>query len=196
MTVDDLDPFRMPAVSGLASRLSAREMISWEASVQQGWHLITEHHPSVAEEFLGAVTVIVPMISPLRGQVSSSSGETFGAIALSQPPDPYTCAVTFAHEIQHLKLSAILDLTALTKPDDGRRYYAPWRPDPRPLSGLLQGTYAYLGVCAFWRREREFAAAAARARADAEYALWRQGVTGAIETLRQTTGSPMMVPAS
>jgi HEXXH motif-containing protein len=25
-----------------------------------------------------------------------------------------------------------------------QRYYAPWRPDPRLTSGLLQGTYAYL----------------------------------------------------
>jgi len=181
--VDDLDPFRMPAVSGLASRLNAREMIALEASVQQGWRLITAHHPSMAEEFHAAVTVIVPLITPPRGRVSSSSRETFGAIALSQPPDPYTCADTFVHEIQHLKLSALLDLCTLTKPDDGRTYYAPWRPDPRPLSGLLQGTYAYLGVCAFWRRERELAAATARARADAEYALWRQGITGAINTL-------------
>ena len=183
VTVDDLDPFRMPAVPGLSSRLSAREMSSWKTSVQQGWRLITAHHPSVAEEFRAAVTVIVPLIRPPHGQVSSSSRETFGAIALSQPPDPYTCAVTFAHEIQHLKLSALLDLCTLTLPDDGRGYYAPWRPDPRPLSGLFQGTYAYLGVCAFWRRERQLTAATARARADAEYALWRAGVTRAIETL-------------
>jgi uncharacterized protein len=183
VTLEDVDPFRMPAVSGLAPRLSAREMSSWEASVQQGWHLIAAHHPSVAEEFRGAVTAIVPLRNPPRGQVSSSSRETFGAIALSKPPDPYTCAVTFAHEIQHVKLSALLDLCALTMPDDGRRYYAPWRPDPRPLTGLLQGTYAYLGVCAFWRRERELAVATARTRADAQYALWREGITGAIETL-------------
>lgn len=181
--VDDLDPFRMPSVSGLASRLSTGEMTSWVASVQQGWRLITAHHPSLAQECRAAVTMIVPLISPPRGQVNSSSRETFGAIALSQPLDPYTCAVTFAHEIQHLKLSALLDLCNLTEPDDGRRYYAPWRPDPRPLSGLLQGTYAYFGVCAFWRRERELAPATVRTRADAEYALWREGVTRAIETL-------------
>jgi uncharacterized protein len=181
VTVDDLDPFRMPGVSELASRLRARKMTSWETLVQQGWRLLTAHHPSVAEEFRAAVTAIVPLTSPRRGQVSSSTRETFGAIAMSLPPDPYMCAVTFAHEIQHLKLSALLDLCTLTLPDDGGRYYAPWRTDPRPLGGLFQGTYAYLGVCAFWRRERQLAAATARA--DAEYALWRAGVTRAIETL-------------
>src|SRR5581483_603165 len=61
------------------------------------------------------------------------------------------CAVTLAHELQHLKLGALLDIVTLALPDDGRRYYAPWRDDPRPLGGLLQGAYAYFGVSGFWR---------------------------------------------
>jgi hypothetical protein len=40
-------------------------------------------------------------------------------------------------------------------PDDGHRYYVPWRDDPRPISGLLQGAYAYLGVTGFWRTRRQ-----------------------------------------
>jgi HEXXH motif-containing protein len=45
------------------------------------------------------------------------------------------------HEVQHLKLAALLDIVTLTMPGEHDRYYAPWRDDPRPLSGLLQGTY-------------------------------------------------------
>jgi hypothetical protein len=41
------------------------------------------------------------------------------------------------------------------RPDDGQRYYAPWRADPRLASGLLQGTYAFLGVSGFWRCQRK-----------------------------------------
>jgi len=37
------------------------------------------------------------------------------------------------HEFQHSKL------------------WAPWRTDPRPLGGLLQGVYAFLGVADTWR---------------------------------------------
>jgi hypothetical protein len=32
--------------------------------------------------------------------------------------------------------------------------YAPWRSGPRPLNGLLQGAYAFLGVSGFWRQQR------------------------------------------
>jgi HEXXH motif-containing protein len=79
-------------------------------------------------------------------------------------------AVTLVHEFQHSKLSAMLDLLPLTDPSDDRRYFAPWRVDPRPLSGLLQGVYAFVGVADTWRAlratdsagqvaEREFAEA-------------------------------------
>jgi uncharacterized protein len=88
------------------------------------------------------------------------------------------------HEAQHLKLSALLDLVTLTRQDDGRRYYAPWRTDPRPASGLLQGAYAFLGVCGFWRHQRQMAAdAAIRQRADAEFARWRAGAARVTKTL-------------
>ena len=73
---------------------------------------------------------------------------------MSLPPDPVTCAELLVHEVRHLVLGAVLDLADLTRSDDGSRYYAPWRDDPRPVSGLLQGAYAFFGVAGFWRRQR------------------------------------------
>ena len=186
VVIDDLDPFRMPAVNGLAPRLDARQATEWQAALQRGWRLLRAHHPDVAAQMAATITVIVPLSRPAQGQISSSTPETFGAIALSEPPDPHTCAVTFAHELQHVKLSALLDVVSLVRPDDGRQYYAPWRTDPRPIGGLLQGAYAYLGVGAFWLRERQLTAGATRARADREFALWRAGVARAIHTLQSS----------
>jgi uncharacterized protein len=103
---------------------------------------------------------------------------------MSLPPDPVTCAVTLAHEIQHLKLGALLDIVTLTLPDDGRRYYAPWRDDPRPVRGLLQGAYAYLGVSGFWRRQRKLPGA--RQQADVEYTRWRAATALAVGTLQSS----------
>lgn len=54
-----------------------------------------------------------------------------------------------AHEVQHVKLGALLDLVELIKPDDGSRCYVPWRLDPQPTDGLLQGDSAYLDVSGF-----------------------------------------------
>jgi HEXXH motif-containing protein len=174
LIIDDLDPYRMPAVPKLAARLPATEVPEWAAVFRAAWELLTHDHPAIAAEVSAAIKVVVPLLRPPRGQDSSSSGETFGAIAMSQPLDALTLMVTLAHEVQHLKLCGLIDLVRLTRPDDGRRFYAPWRDDPRPASGLLQGTYAYLGVSGFWRRQREFEQGTAAVRAHAEFARWRE----------------------
>jgi uncharacterized protein len=184
--VDDLDPFRMPAATDAASRLRAAEVDNWDTIFQEAWPLLERHHPVIAEEVAAAITVIVPLVSSSHGQISSSSSETFGAIALSEPPDACTLAATLAHEVQHLKLSGLLDMVKLTLPDDERRFYAPWRGDPRPISGLLQGAYAYLGVSGFWRRQRRLEEGAAEIRAHAEFARWRAGTAMVVETLRSS----------
>ena len=182
--LDDLDPFRMPAALDLASRLSAIEVAELTAVLRDAWPVLD---PVAADEIAMAVRVIVPYVAPPAGHVSSSSPETFGTVAMSAQPDLYTCAATLVHETQHLKLSALLDLVTLTLPDDGQRFYAPWRIDPRPASSLLQGAYAFLGVSGFWRRQRQSASdAAVRQRADAEFARWREGAAEVVRTLRSS----------
>ena len=173
VALDDLDPFRMPTVADLPSRLSASEASRWEAELRAAWPLLDT---SSAEEVSRVVSVIVPRIARPGDFVSSSSPENFGAVGMSRPPDPLACAVTLVHEAQHLKLFALLDVVALTRPDDGRRYYAPWRKDPRPVSALLQGAYAFLGVCRFWRAQCQETDGDTRLRAYTEFARWRSGV--------------------
>ena len=182
--IEDLDPFRMPAeVTGLAPRLTAGEARDWQRALQQGWEVLAAGHPSVAAEIAAAISVIVPLSRSVHGHLSSSSPDTFGALAMSEPPDPETCASTLTHELQHVKLCAVLDIVKLTSPDEGSRYYAPWRDDPRPIAGLLQGAYAHVGVTEFWRRQRQLTGGAAQLRADGQFALWRAGTTRVIETL-------------
>jgi uncharacterized protein len=184
--IEDLDPFRMPAVSGLAPRLTARQAQTWKRALRQGWHVLATGHPVIAAEVAAAVSAIVPLRGSNHGQLSSTAPESFGAVAMSEPADPDICASTFTHEIQHLKLCAVLDIVDLFQPDDGRRYYAPWRADPRPVAGLLQGAYAYLGVTEFWRRQRQLTVGPAQARADGEFARWRTGTIRVIDTLLST----------
>jgi HEXXH motif-containing protein len=189
--VDDLDPFRMPTVPDLASRLDAAQADTWAAVFGEAWPVLDQHHPAIAAEVAAAVRVIVPRKVPPEGVVSSSSPDAFGAVAMSQPPDRCALAVTLAHEVQHLKLSALDHIVALTLPDDGRRFYAPWRDDPRPIDGLLQGAYAYLGVSGFWRRQRYVQAGIW---AHAEYARWRAAtarVTGTLKSSGRLTAAGM-----
>lgn len=181
--IDDVDQFRMPAVSDVAVRLDDAELRELDAVFQATWPLLLRDHPAIADEAAAAIRVIVPLTRPPEGERSSSSSETFGAIALSQPRDVSTLAVTMTHEVQHLKLCALIDLVGLVRPDDGQRYYAPWRDDPRPVSGLLQGAYAYLGVSGFWRQQRRVALGAAGIRAHAEFARWRAAAALVTSTL-------------
>jgi HEXXH motif-containing protein len=89
-------------------------------------------------------------------------------------------AVTMAHEIQHAKLSALLDLLPMTTGSAESRYYAPWRDDPRPASGLLQGAYAFLGVAGFWLRQSRLPRGE---EALAEFARWLSAVRTVVNTL-------------
>lgn len=69
-------------------------------------------------------------------------------------------ALLLIQEFQHVKLGAVLDLYDLFDPADDRLLHAPWRDDPRPLEGLLQGTYAHLAVTDFWHARHEVVAGA------------------------------------
>jgi HEXXH motif-containing protein len=182
VVVDDLDPFRMPATDGEPTgRLTPEEVAELRGTLRAAWPLLS---PSSAAEVAAIVQVIVPYQAPESGLVSTSSPQAFGTVAMSRQPDKYTCAETLVHETQHLKLCALLDLVTLTQPDDGQRYYAPWRADPRPASGLLQGAYAFLGVSRFWREHGRAAPEHhVRERAQTEFARWRDGVAHAVETL-------------
>jgi uncharacterized protein len=183
--IDDVDPYRMPSAS-LAARQTASEFLLWEKRIAESWELLTHYHPSVARDVRGAIRVVTPLRAPLSGVRSATSHEAFGAIGMSLPRDAVTVAVTLAHEVQHAKLCALLDQVALVRPDDGRRFYAPWRTDPRPASGLLQGSYAFLGVAEFWRRQRYLETGDRAVRAHAEFARWRKSALEVADTLHRS----------
>jgi hypothetical protein len=124
----------------------------------------------------------VPLRTDLTNRgVTATSVDAFGAMALSVPADAMALAVGLVHEFQHAKLGALMDLVTLHENDD-RRYYAPWRDDPRPLGGLLHGAYAFLGVTDFWRVRRHHDDEH-RGYAEFEFARWRERVSRVIDVL-------------
>src|ERR1044072_7049241 len=97
-------------------------------------------------------------------------------------------AMTLAPEPPHAKLSALIALTPLPLPEDGSRYYAPWRDDPRPLGGLLQGAYAFLGITDFSCRYLDEAPRAERPLGEFEFALRRRQTEEAVRVLAADPG--------
>jgi HEXXH motif-containing protein len=180
--IDDLDPWRLPGAM-VGDRLGQVEIAEWGSLFEQAWELLARHHWTAAAEIQTIIRALVPLAAPPQGQRSATSRETFGGPGTSRPADALGLAVTLAHEIQHAKLAAVLDTVALVRPDSGRRYYAPWREDPRPVEGLLQGAYAHLGVSGFWRRQRHHEQGMAAMRAHAEFARWRSAALRVTRTL-------------
>jgi HEXXH motif-containing protein len=178
-----LDRYTLPMVTELLTA----DITVWRKRIQDAWALLVEHHGWAAEPVAAGVPVLVPIISRSGTALdSATTPAAFGAIATSLPPDPVIMAETLVHEFHHLKLGAVLDLVRLIEPCD-ERVYAPWRPDPRPASGLLQGVYAHLGVARFWDAQRRVEAGPDDAfRAHLMYERWRPTIELSASTLLGT----------
>ena len=153
--LDDVHPYRHGYHVPPTNRLPAAEVDRWRAMFQQAWALLAAHLPERAAELAAGLETLVPLVqTDPHSARSATLRHSFGVFGLTLPPTPHDFAVTLVHEFQHSKLSAVLDLTRLTDPADDRRYFAPWRTDPRPLAGLFQGVYAFVGVADTWRAMR------------------------------------------
>lgn len=150
-TVDDIDPYRSFDAAPANDRLTAAEFDTWCDKLDRAWAILVEEHADYLTEVSTARPVIVPA-PRVNGFVASSSAASFGAIRAAMPDTPAAMAETLLHELQHSKLNALLDLVPLQRPTTDRLCYAPWRRDPRPLSGLLHGIYAFVGVTEYWYR--------------------------------------------
>jgi HEXXH motif-containing protein len=143
------DPHRL--APGPAERISPSDLDLWNARLAGGWDWLSAHHPNEASDVRSTIRTLYPLPGVGSGHVSGTFRHASGCLAVSLPTDPQSTAVTFVHELQHLKLSAVMDLFELVDMSSEELGYAPWRSDPRPPSGLLHGSYAHLGVAAFWR---------------------------------------------
>ena len=169
---------------------TGEEVDPWQRLLDGAWQVLVRRHPWHAEAVAACLTTLVPLRpAPGGTSVSSAARRAYGAVALSPPGDPVLLALTLVHEFLHIQLGALLDLVPLHGPVSSARYHAPWRPDPRPLDALLQGTYAHLGVCDFWHTERT--TAPADPRSEREYRTWYGYTRGAVDTL---LGSGELLP--
>ena len=175
-----LDRYTLPVSAGLAPE----DFRHWRQHVQSAWEVLVRHHRWAAEPMADGISVIVPLTPRSDTDlVSATTPAAFGAIATSWPPDAVTLAETLVHEFQHVKLCGLLDMVHLVQPG-GDKVYAPWRQDPRPAGGLLQGVYAHLGIVRFWRAQQHAEADPdGILRAQAHFARWAPTIELATQTL-------------
>lgn len=176
LLLDDIDPYR--ALRGPRAPEPLGGADRWAGLFAEAWRLLAHDDPEAARAAAAGLRSVVPRPRSERYRPhSASSGDAFGAVVASEPDDAEQLACTLVHEFQHHKLGAFMHLFTLHEDGGAERYYAPWRDDPRPLGGLLQGVYAFFGVTRFWRRRRGELA-------EFEYALWREQTLTALRAIR------------
>jgi HEXXH motif-containing protein len=178
-----LDRYSLP----MAKELRPDEIRRWRHRLQDSWEVLVRHHRWAAGPIACGLSVVVPLTPHSDTDlVSATTPAAFGAIATSWPPDTVTLAETLIHEFQHVKLCGLMDMVPLVV-SVGDRVYAPWRQDPRPAGGLLQGAYAHLGIVRFWEAQRQVEADPDEVlRAQVHYARWGPAIDHAAQTLLET----------
>ncbi|MGV9250124.1 HEXXH motif domain-containing protein [Streptomyces sp. NPDC003697] len=190
LVLEELDPYRTFPHPSEPRPMAEAEAASWESLLADAWQVLRRDDPEGAEAMHRGLMSLAP--TPTRERFrphSSTAGDAFGAVTASRPDDAAQLAATLVHEFQHTKLGGLMHLQPLTSPAPHPPapedlLYAPWRDDPRPLGGLLQGIYAFFGVTRFWRAHRHAAAPAYAPLAHFEFALWRAQVWSTLEQVR------------
>jgi HEXXH motif-containing protein len=183
--LDDIDPYRDIAEPIPPDRLPGAQVEKWQQLLDGAFAILVQDNLGLAAAMSVGLAVVVPVPAGTSAIRSASSGDSSGSALISIPSDATGLAVTLVHEFQHIKLGSLLHLVALYRDDERLRLYAPWRDDPRPARGLLQGIYAFLGITEFWRlRRRSCVSPEQRSRAEFEFALWRKQTAHALRALR------------
>jgi HEXXH motif-containing protein len=191
IVLDHGDPF-LDRYGPALRRTADLDLVRWRHLAEAGWRTLSGGHRMLATVVSTAIRAVVPLVAPTSGRVIGGTEESsFGAIAMSLPPDALSMAETLVHESHHAVLGALRDIEPLTREDEpgqerSFRGYAPWRDDPRPAHALLQGIYAHYGMGQFWRREYLTGAAAHRERAALAFGRMRVMTARGVRSLGES----------
>ncbi|MFE5209000.1 aKG-HExxH-type peptide beta-hydroxylase [Streptomyces sp. NPDC056600] len=188
--LDDVDPYRDLSEPIPPEPLDEETAARWQKVFAEAAAVLEPPTSRPGGLRVADVRRVVPQTGPAlprtarSGPVfSATTSDAFASMIVGLPDDGLTLAEAMVHEFQHSKLGALLHLFHLLDDDRGEAWYAPWRPDPRHLTGLLHGVYAFTGVAGFWR-ERLHDGGADPALAAFTFALLRLQCRLALRTLR------------
>jgi HEXXH motif-containing protein len=173
------DATTYPATEGVAQDIQRRLTDCLDLLIDM-W---PESIPDVASRF----RALLPILTPDKRWRSATTSDLPLTIqlTLADREDPLELAEALVHESAHTKLDELQVMTPLLLNGPERIFHHPWRPDPRPLIGVLLGAHAFANVL------RLYESALARGTADVASLLRRveQGhaeVASALDTLEES----------
>jgi HEXXH motif-containing protein len=124
--------------------------------VEQALAAVERHDPELFAQMKLALSAMA--VKPrASGDFQGISFSDFpGAFIISYVAHPYLVAESIVHEFHHNRLFAIESAVPLVEDSgtEAAHYYSPFRPDPRPIRGLLHGLYVFVAVWRFWDKVR------------------------------------------
>lgn len=150
--LEDLDPYRDTYPAPVAEPLAEPEVRKWREMTATALDVLAEWSPQYAEQVRYSIRTLVPLAAdPGGGERSATHRDAPGAIAVALPNGPEALAMLLVHESQHVLLYTVFDTHDLFEWRDERTFPVGWREDPRPISGVLHGAFAWLALAEIWQ---------------------------------------------
>ena len=126
--------------------------------LESGIALLDRVWPDAGRALRCHVSAVV-LLAPRGHSRSHSPVELCGTIIMTTGT-PVSVGDMLCHESSHIRMHHLKAVDSVMVVRNGsskrRRFESPWRPDPRPLDGLLLGVHAFLNVCGWYSRLAEF----------------------------------------
>lgn len=152
----DNNPERMrdahPDKKGNAIDLGGKTTDEWVAALRAALALVGEHLPDLRREMDLGLSMAVPVGYEPEKHLSASYRQAIGTVYLTLHPNPVVMAEALVHEHSHAKLNALMELDPILENHWEATFPSPYRPDPRPMMGVLLGAHAFVAVERFHER--------------------------------------------
>jgi HEXXH motif-containing protein len=163
--VDGTDPFvgdlyasmnARPPMAGYPPRdLAAMPVVAPETlgHLAAACELISRAWPAAGAELLGYTRLLVPFVS--RSYSTFAEAAFPGAVFMGESRHPFSdlmyTAEHLLHEHSHVRLCMIMEQDPVFHGSGDTLVESPWRRDPRPLIGIVQGVFVFARVARFLR---------------------------------------------
>jgi hypothetical protein len=146
-----------PELSDRRSSQETRSTLCQEAlgmELGRAIELIRRVWPEALDDVTTLFRGLLPIQMAGGGWNSASTGQAPFVLQLTFQENgwPFLLADSILHECAHTKLDMALTLGPLFLNDEQKIYRHPWRPDLRPMVGVLLGAHAFLAVLTLYHR--------------------------------------------
>jgi HEXXH motif-containing protein len=133
---------------------SETDLPLWLSRLNMSENLMKHCWPEMYDELSANVRAIVPTSIGVSEHHSTGSDNTAGAaISTTLVPEPwFTEGIIHEHRHDLLNSLSLLDDLFGAGATGEAKFYSPWRPEPRPVVGLLHAIYVFTAVAEFYTR--------------------------------------------